>query len=223
MDAFVPILAITKRRRHVPVCYTAPPSKGGRDYGSGALPRGSKLSEEKDGAIVSSSDGEPLLHVVFFRPQIHWNTGNIGRTCIGIGGAKLHLIGPIAFSLEDKQVRRAGLDYWHAVNLTLWDSWDHFETEGPCRPGTDAEAYFFTKYGAQSLLDVKFPSDGKTKIVLIFGNETDGLVEIEDKLQDRKKIALPMHNQDVLRSYNLSTSASIALWEAYRQLALSAL
>lgn len=66
---------------------------GGREYGSGTVPRGKNLSHSEDGTLLSEESGEPLLHVVFFRPQIHWNTGNIGRTCIGIGGAKLHLIG----------------------------------------------------------------------------------------------------------------------------------
>ncbi|KAJ8904353.1 hypothetical protein NDN08_000874 [Rhodosorus marinus] len=219
MSAFVAALGFT-RSRQTARCYTAPPSEGGRDYGSGTLPRGPKLSSQKDGAIVSSEDSEPLLHVVFYRPQIHWNTGNIGRTCIGIGGAQLHLVGPIAFSLDEKQVRRAGLDYWQSVDLHLWDSWADFEMKGPYREGCKAESYFFTKYGAESLLDVRFPTDGKTKIVLVFGNETDGLTEIEDQLENRNKVALPMHNQDLMRSYNLSTSASIALWEAYRQLAL---
>src|SRR5690606_32544752 len=79
------------------------------------------------------------IHVVLVQPEIHWNTGNAGRTCLAVG-ATLHLIEPLGFSLDEKQVRRAGLDYWEHVDLRVWPDWAAFERELP-RLG---EPYFFS-------------------------------------------------------------------------------
>eukprot|EP00793_Prasinoderma_coloniale_P000276 PRCOL_00005260-RA len=162
---------------------------------------------------VVSPDGTPRLHCVFFTPKIHWNTGNIGRTCLGFG-AQLHLIEPLGFSLDEKQVRRAGLDYWDAVEPKLYDDWDDFLERGP-----QGQRLLFTKYGDESLLDIDFAAiPPEEDIVLVFGNEECGLTDIKDRIGDERKIGLPMLNTDIFRSFNLSTSASIALWEAYSQI-----
>ena len=211
---------------------------------------------------VVSPDGTPRLHCVFFTPKIHWNTGNIGRTCLGFG-AQLHLIEPLGFSLDEKQVRRAGLDYWDAgeacagararnvaraaggmrppssappraltcarahplplpnarawappVEPKLYDDWDDFLERGP-----QGQRLLFTKYGDESLLDIDFAAiPPEEDIVLVSGNEECGLTDIKDRIGDERKIGLPMLNTDIFRSFNLSTSASIALWEAYSQI-----
>uniref|UniRef100_A0A7S0ZGK6 tRNA/rRNA methyltransferase SpoU type domain-containing protein n=1 Tax=Timspurckia oligopyrenoides TaxID=708627 RepID=A0A7S0ZGK6_9RHOD len=178
---------------------------GKAPFGLGAAP-----------AILSDdTDGEPLLHVVFVSPQIHWNTGNIGRTCLGIG-ARLHVIGPIGFSLDDKHVKRAGLDYWKFVDLRVYENWAQFV---PVLK-TFTNRFYFTKYAHVSMLDVSFTDSGKT--VLIFGSEVDGLTSIREWLNENEDpqhmVAYPMNAPDVFRSYNLSTSASMALWEAYKSI-----
>jgi len=155
--------------------------------------------------------------VVFFQPQIHWNTGNMGRTCLGLG-ARLHLVGPLGFSLDEKQVRRAGLDYWHQVDLRVYTDWATFLSE--CTTRFD-QVFFFTKYASQSLLDVEFGQHSSDSVVaLVFGSETEGLTGIGDYVSAYPShcVALPMVDPQVFRSFNLSTSASIALWEAFKQM-----
>ncbi|KAA8492907.1 putative tRNA (cytidine(34)-2'-O)-methyltransferase [Porphyridium purpureum] len=170
-----------------------------------------------DQPLLDDTDGEPLLHIVFVTPQIHWNTGNIGRTCMGFG-ARLHVVGPIGFSLEDKQVRRAGLDYWQHVDLRFYESWDAFLPT----LATLGRRLYFTKYAHSSMLDVTF--DDSTKTVLIFGSEVTGLTSIRGWLDANEDpanfVAYPMHSPEQFRSFNLSTSASMALWEAYKTITL---
>jgi len=167
--------------------------------------------------LLDEADGEPLLHVVFVSPQIHWNTGNIGRTCLGMG-ARLHVVGPLGFSLDDKHVRRAGLDYWDHVDLRVYPSWDDFV---PILE-TFKRRLYFTKYASSSMLDVDFADEAHGKTALIFGSEIDGLTSIRPWLVEhesaRNMIAYPMNAPEVFRSYNLSTSASMALWDAYKTL-----
>ena len=103
------------------------------------------------------------LHVALVEPEIHWNTGNAGRTCLG-AGAKLHLVGPMGFSLKAAQVRRSGLDYWPRVNPTVWAGWSDFERALPSL----GEAFFVTPEAPKRLWDVRFPS----RCVLVFGRES---------------------------------------------------
>src|ERR1700710_2844226 len=98
-------------------------------------------------------------HVVLVQPEIHWNTGNAGRTCLAVG-ATLHLIEPLGFSLDEREVRRAGLDYWEHVDVRVWPSWDAFEQELPAL----GEAYFFASEAAQSFWDA--PLDAAKDVVL---------------------------------------------------------
>src|SRR5688500_1464625 len=118
-------------------------------------------------------------HVVLVHPEIHWNTGNAGRTCLA-AGATLHLIEPLGFSLDEKQVKRAGLDYWEHVDLRVWKSWTDFEEQLP----TLGEPYFFSTKSKQMFWDA--PLGEAESVVLIFGRETGGLPpDIHEKYAGR--------------------------------------
>ena len=148
-------------------------------------------------------------HVVLVHPEIHWNTGNAGRTCLAVG-ATLHLIAPLGFSLDEREVKRAGLDYWEHVDVRVWPSWGAFETELPAF----GEPYFFSTKASRSLWDA--PLSAPNGIVLIFGRETGGLPpELHQRYSDRF-VTMPILSRRV-RSLNLSTSVAIALYEVLRQ------
>ena len=149
------------------------------------------------------------LHVALVHPEIHWNTGNAGRTCLAVG-ATLHLIEPLGFSLDERQVRRAGLDYWEHVDLRVWSGWDEFE---PAIPSL-GEPFFFSTKGKRTLWDA--PLGRPDNVVLVFGRETGGLPpEVHAKYHDRL-LSMPIASPHV-RSLNLSTSVGIALYEVLRQ------
>jgi tRNA (cytidine/uridine-2'-O-)-methyltransferase len=148
-------------------------------------------------------------HVVLVHPEIHWNTGNAGRSCLAAGAA-LHLVEPLGFSLDEKQVRRAGLDYWEHVDLRVWRSWDDFEAALPSL----GEPFFFSTQGRRTLWDA--PLGGREDVALIFGRETGGLPEdVRARYRDRL-VSIPILSARV-RSLNLSTSVGIALYEVMRQ------
>ncbi|HEX6213696.1 MAG TPA: tRNA (cytidine(34)-2'-O)-methyltransferase [Vicinamibacterales bacterium] len=150
------------------------------------------------------------IHVVLVHPEIHWNTGNAGRTCLA-AGATLHLIEPLGFSLDEKQVKRAGLDYWEHVDLRVWPDWNTFERELP-RLG---EPYFFSTKASRLLWEAPLGAAGS--VVLVFGRETGGLAdELHEKYPDRF-YSMPIDSPRV-RSLNLSTSVGIAVYEVLRQL-----
>ena len=139
----------------------------------------------------------------------YWNTGNAGRSCLA-AGATLHLVKPLGFSLDEREVRRAGLDYWEHVDVRVWDDWAAFELALPAL----GEPYFFSTR-AQHLL-WHAPLGAAPDIVLIFGRETGGLsAAIHDRYRDRF-VAMPILS-DHVRSLNLSTSVGIALYEVLRQ------
>ena len=149
------------------------------------------------------------IHVVLVHPEIHWNTGNAGRTCLATG-ATLHLIEPLGFSLDEREVKRAGLDYWEHVDLRVWDDWTSFETELPSL----GEPYFFSTKATRLLWDA--PLAESPDVVLVFGRETGGLAtELHERYRDRM-LAMPILSEHV-RSLNLSTSVGIALYEVLRQ------
>jgi len=149
-------------------------------------------------------------HVVLVHPEIHWNTGNAGRSCLA-AGATLHLVEPLGFSLEEREVRRSGLDYWKHVDVRLWPSWNEFERELP-RFGTP---FFFSTKSTRAYWTAEFPADA----VLVFGRETGGLPdEIHERYRDRM-LSMPIHSAHV-RSLNLSTCVGIALYEVMRQQAI---
>ena len=149
------------------------------------------------------------IHVVLVHPEIHWNTGNAGRTCLA-AGASLHLVKPLGFSLDDREVKRAGLDYWEHVDVRVWESWDALESELPSL----GEAYFFSTRGTHQLWDAPI---GKSKdVVLVFGRETGGLPADLYARYAERLVAMPIHSPHV-RSLNLSTAVGIALYEVLRQ------
>jgi len=149
------------------------------------------------------------MHVVLVHPEIHWNTGNAGRTCLAVG-ATLHLIEPLGFSLEARQVKRAGLDYWEHVDLRVWPDWSSFEQVLP----TLGEPYFFSTRSTRMFWDAPLGSTGD--VVLVFGRETGGLPEdLHQRYRDRF-VKMPIASPHV-RSLNLSTSIGIAAYEVLRQ------
>jgi tRNA (cytidine/uridine-2'-O-)-methyltransferase len=150
-----------------------------------------------------------LTHVVLVQPEIHWNTGNAGRSCLA-SGAALHLVEPLGFSLDERQVKRAGLDYWEHVDLRVWPSWKQFEAQLPAL----GEPFFFSTKAKWPFWDA--PMGAAASSVLIFGRETGGLSpEIHEKYADRF-VTMPILSPRV-RSLNLSTAVGIALYEVLRQ------
>jgi tRNA (cytidine/uridine-2'-O-)-methyltransferase len=149
------------------------------------------------------------IHVVLVHPEIHWNTGNAGRTCLA-AGATLHLVEPLGFSLDARQVKRAGLDYWEHVDRRVWPNWETFERQLPVL----GEPYFFSTKATRWLWDATLGASDD--VVLIFGRETGGLPQdLHDRYRDRF-ITMPMLSPHV-RSLNLSTSVGIAVYEVLRQ------
>jgi len=148
-------------------------------------------------------------HVVLVHPEIHWNTGNAGRTCLA-AGATLHLVEPLGFSLDEREVKRAGLDYWEHVDLKVWPNWEAFEKELPSL----GEPYFFSTKARRMFWDA--PLGAPNDVVLVFGRETGGLPqELHERYRDRF-VTMPILSPRV-RSLNLSTSVAIALYEVLRQ------
>ncbi|MFZ7126124.1 MAG: tRNA (cytidine(34)-2'-O)-methyltransferase [Desulfobacterales bacterium] len=149
-------------------------------------------------------DGKMGRHVVLVAPEVHWNTGNIGRTCLGAGAA-LHLVEPLGFSLDARQVRRAGLDYWKRVDLRVWKSFEEFLDEMSPEEG---EVALFSKRGSRPFWAM--PKVGR--LFLVFGSETRGLPG--DMLRRFACYHIPIHRS--IRSLNLSTTVGIALYESLR-------
>jgi tRNA (cytidine/uridine-2'-O-)-methyltransferase len=147
------------------------------------------------------------LHIVLLEPEIHWNAGNVGRTSLAVG-AELHLIEPLGFSLEDRQVRRAGLDYWPRVRLSLWPSWARFERALPAL----GEPFFFSSQAVRAHFEPRFPS----RTVLVFGRESVGLPADLLARHEERTLRIPMQDPE-LRSLNLSTAAAVASYEVIRQ------
>ncbi|MCL4419654.1 tRNA (uridine(34)/cytosine(34)/5-carboxymethylaminomethyluridine(34)-2'-O)-methyltransferase TrmL [Patescibacteria group bacterium] len=148
-----------------------------------------------------------MINIVLYQPEIPPNTGNIARSC-AITGAKLHLIKPLGFSIDDKHLKRAGLDYWDFLDLEVHED----------------EHAFFSKYGAEKLFfattkatkyyDEQTFSDG---CFIIFGRETSGLPAHIHEAYAENRFKIPMRKNEHLRSLNLSNSVAIVLYEALRQ------
>jgi tRNA (cytidine/uridine-2'-O-)-methyltransferase len=145
-------------------------------------------------------------HVVLVEPEVPWNAGNIGRTCLG-AGAYLHLIKPLGFSLDNRDLKRAGLDYWHKVKLSVWDDFDCFQKN--MGPETD-EVALFTKNGPVSFWSMPSPE----RLFLVFGSETKGLPETV--LYQYRHAAFHIPTTSEIRCLNLSTTVGIALYESLR-------
>lgn len=149
---------------------------------------------------------EPVFNIVLLSPQIPNNTGNIGRTAMATG-CRLHIIHPIAFDMDEKAVRRAGLDYWHLLDLVEHASWDSFlESEAP------SNMWLFTTKSSLPLWEAKFTVGD----YLLFGSEQHGVPQkVHDFVGERARLTLPMVND--ARSLNLATAVCAAVYEGIRQ------
>jgi tRNA (cytidine/uridine-2'-O-)-methyltransferase len=159
-------------------------------------------------APAAGEGGRPRgLHVALVEPEIHWNTGNAGRTCLA-AGARLHLVEPLGFSLDDREVRRSGLDYWERVGPQVWPSWEAFEAALPQL----GEPFLASPDAERDVWQVRFPE----RTVLVFGRESVGFPPgLRERYRDRL-VRLPMHDP-ALRSLNVSTCVGILLYEVLRQ------
>ncbi len=148
----------------------------------------------------------PTLNIVMVEPEIPQNTGNVARTCAATG-ARLHLVGPMGFKIDDKKLKRAGLDYWNLLDITYYDSLSEF-----FRLNTGNFFYFTTK-AKHIHSDISYPDN----CYLVFGKETAGLPE--DLLHDNPDscVRIPMINNAAARSLNLSNSVAVGVYEALRQ------
>lgn len=150
---------------------------------------------------------KPELHLVLIEPEIPPNTGNVGRTCVGLG-ATLHLVGKLGFSLEDKNLKRAGLDYWPKLNFRVHADWPSFEKLIPAH----ADVNFFSTHGQKSFWEKKYFSP----CYLIFGSESRGFPSAFYERYKEKLIRIPVSGD--IRSLNLSVAAGVAAFEASRQM-----
>jgi len=150
---------------------------------------------------------EAKLHVVLVEPEIHWNAGNAGRTCLALG-AQLHLVEPLGFSLDDREVRRAGLDYWPRVQPRLWPTLAALEGALP----TLGEPFFFTSEAPRTFWSVRLPE----RAVLLFGRESAGFAPDVRSRHAEHLVSIPMGDPGV-RSLNVSTAVGIAGYEWLRQ------
>ena len=148
------------------------------------------------------------INVVLVEPEIPQNTGNIIRTCAATG-ATLHLVRPLGFSLEDKYLKRSGLDYWDIANIQYYDSFEEVVEKNP-----NGTFFYATTKVNQAHSDVKYV-DNSFKV---FGKETKGLPETLIKENLETCIRIPMLNIEKARSLNLSNSVAIVVYEALRQL-----
>ena len=145
------------------------------------------------------------LNIVLYEPEIPANTGNIGRTCVATG-TKLHLIEPLGFRLDEKALKRAGMDYWKELDVTTYVNWDDF-----CEKNPNAKIYMATTKGRHVYSDVSYEPD----CFIMFGKESAGIPE--EILVDHKEdcVRIPMVGD--IRSLNLGNSVAIVLYEALRQ------
>lgn len=152
-----------------------------------------------------------MLHVVLFQPQIPQNTGNIGRMC-AVTRSRLHLIHPLGFEVTDKNLKRAGMDYWYSLDVHHHADWTAFKASAVA----PRRLWLFTTHATRTFWEVKY-ADGDG---LVFGNEEAGAPDwLHAELGDPNRIKIP-HANGVLRSLNLSTAAGIATYEALRQVGL---
>lgn len=149
--------------------------------------------------------GMKNINIVLMNPEIPQNTGNIARTCAAVGAA-LHLIHPLGFSIDDRKLKRAGLDYWHSLDIMHYASPDDFFENN-----TGGEFYYFSTKAKRIYTDVKYPEP----VFLFFGRETKGLDETLLHDNYDRTVRLPMLNGQ--RSLNLSNSVAVAVYEVLRQ------
>jgi tRNA (cytidine/uridine-2'-O-)-methyltransferase len=145
------------------------------------------------------------LNIVMVEPEIPQNTGNVARTCAATG-ARLHLVGPMGFKIDDKKLKRAGLDYWQYLDITYYDNLDDFFSKN------SGDMFLFTTKAEKNYCDVSYSAND---VYLIFGKETAGLPKDLITARPDECVRIPM--RDELRCLNLSNAAAIAVYEALRQ------
>lgn len=148
---------------------------------------------------------EPF-HIVLYQPEIPQNTGTIGRLCVSTE-TKLHLIKPLGFSLDEKHLKRAGMDYWQYLDLTVYENWEDF-----LERNRDLPLYFISTHGTTAYWDTEYPRG----CGLVFGRESSGLPrDFYERYQSQLRL-IPMEGK-FHRSLNLANAVSIVLYEALRQ------
>ena len=145
------------------------------------------------------------INIVLVEPEIPQNTGNIARTC-SVTGAALHLVKPLGFEIDDKKMKRAGLDYWHELEIYYYENLAEF-----LEKNKDEEMWFFSKKASCVYSEIVYPK----RVFLVFGKETKGLPE--DLLEDRFSHSLRMPMKEGSRSLNLSNTVAISVYEVMRQ------
>jgi len=148
---------------------------------------------------------QPCLHVVLYQPEIPYNAGSVGRTCVAVG-AKLWLVRPLGFRVDDYYLRRAGMDYWQQLEWDVVDDWAALEKALP-----DARRWYFSKKAAREYGDVAYERGD----VLVFGCESQGLPA--EMLEEAGQRAVRIPIRDAARSLNLSNSVAVVAFEALRQ------
>jgi tRNA (cytidine/uridine-2'-O-)-methyltransferase len=157
------------------------------------------------GCYPNSVKYEPCLHVVLHQPEIPYNTGSVGRTCVAVG-AKLWLVRPLGFRVDDYYVRRAGLDYWEQLEWEVVDDW------ATLRSGLATERFwFFSKTASRQYTEVLYERGD----VLVFGSESSGLPP--SLLDEHRERTLRIPIRSAVRSLNLSNAAAVVMYEALRQ------
>ena len=149
----------------------------------------------------------PSLNIVLVEPQIPQNTGNIARTCAATG-ARLHLVEPMGFRVDDAKLKRAGLDYWHLLDITYYENLDDFFEKNK-----GGNFFYFSTKAQKIYSDIEYPDN----CYLVFGKETAGLPEDLLYRNPESCVRLPMINNSDARSLNLSNSAAIGAYEVLRQ------
>ncbi|MBI4856023.1 MAG: tRNA (uridine(34)/cytosine(34)/5-carboxymethylaminomethyluridine(34)-2'-O)-methyltransferase TrmL [Acetobacterium woodii] len=147
------------------------------------------------------------MNIVLYQPEIPQNTGNIARTC-ALTETNLHLIKPLGFSLDEKHLKRAGLDYWDLVNVKVYESFDEFIEKNP-----DIKLYILTTKADKFYHEIEYDPNA----FLMFGKETAGIPEEIHQAYPDNRFRIPMRNHPKARSLNLSNAVNIVLFEALRQ------
>lgn len=145
------------------------------------------------------------INIVLLEPEIPQNTGNIARTCAATGAA-LHLIRPLGFAIDDRKLKRAGLDYWDKLDITYYDNLADFYAKNP-----NAEVYYYSTKAPRAYTEITYPAP----VYLMFGKETKGLPEELLAANLAHTVRIPM--RDHLRSLNLSNSVAVGVYEVLRQ------
>ena len=162
-------------------------------------------NQETAATRQKSASQKALLNLVLYQPEIPQNTGNIGRTCVAVG-AKLWLIRPLGFRVDDRSLKRAGMDYWEYLDWEVADNWDEVRKRLP-----DSNVWCLSKTATRLVWDATFLVGD----ILLFGSESRGLPASILSENPARNIKLPMH--DLVRSLNLASTANTVAYEAVRQ------